>query len=257
MFYLTSNEFHSNSCKHCAPLFIIGEQAEMMPTVDDSNATLTFIKFQGRTYGITCKHVVEDLRNRIKEVEKSEDAFSYTFFIALKHRQIVQDCFVFPSGTLVSPEPDIAIRELHPGFPIHVGKLALDIGAHPIPPSSEVSFAVAAGFPDRLKTQNSVPLGYELTMPCVHAVAGTQPIHSHSFTLYSELQATPDIRDFSGMSGGPIYWSNETAYGLLGITYESSPLEGSNLPPASIYIKGHLADGETVERWVSHVPHLY
>ena len=64
----------------------------MMPTVDDSNATLTFIKFQGRTYGVTCKHVVENLRNRIKKADKPEDDLFYTFFIALKQRHVVQDC---------------------------------------------------------------------------------------------------------------------------------------------------------------------
>ena len=254
MTYTVSDEFGANACKHCASLFIIRQHVEMVPTVDDPSATLTFIKFHGRTYGVTCKHVVKSLRYEIK---KSGSEHSHTFFIALKRHHVVQDRFVVPPGDWVTPEPDIAIRELHPDFPAHVGKVALDVEANPVPPLPEVSFAVAVGFPDRLKTQTTGPLGYQLAMPCVHAVAENHSKAGPSFTLFSELPATPGIRDLSGMSGGPIYWSDETAYGLLGITYESSPLEGSISGSSSVHIKGHHADLETFERWVSHVPHLY
>lgn len=254
MTYTVSDEFEANACKHCAPLFIIRQHVEMAPTVDDPSATLTFIKFKGRTYGITCKHVVTILRDQLK---KSGSAFSHTFFIALKRHHVVQDRFVIPPGDWVISEPDIAIRELNPDFPAYVGKVALDIDANPVPPLSEVSFAVAVGFPDRLKTPIPAPLGYQLAMPCVHAVAENHSKSGPSFTLFSELQATPNIRDLSGMSGGPIYWSDEAAYGLLGITYESSPPEGSISGSASVHIKGHVADRETIEEWVSHVPQPY
>lgn len=226
----------------------------MAPTADDPSATLTFIRFRGRTYGITCKHVVTNLRERI---EKSGSALSHTFFIALKRHQVVQDRFYFPPGDWVTPEPDIAIRELNPDFPAHVGKVALDIEANPALGLSAVSFAVAVGFPDRLKTQTLGPFGYQLAMPCVQAVAENRSKFGPSFTLFSELDATPSIRDLSGMSGGPIYWSNKAAYGLLGITYESSPIEKQVSGAASVLIKGHLADRETIERWVSSVPYLY
>jgi hypothetical protein len=253
MAYTISEEFGANACKHCAPLFIVRQHIEVAPRAEDPSATLTFIKFQGRTYGITCKHVVTTLRDRIKE---SGSEFSHTFFIALKRHHVVQDRFFIPPGDWVTPEPDIAIRELIPDFPAHVGKIALDIDANPVPALSEVSFAIAVGFPDRLKTQTPSSLGYQLAMPCVHAVADNISKAGPSFTLFSELQATPNIRDLSGMSGGPIYWSDQAAYGLLGITYESSPLEDSLSGTASVHIKGHLADREAVERWVSHVPHL-
>lgn len=254
MAHTVSDEFSTYACKHCAPLFIIRQHALMVPTATDSSATLTFIKFQGRTYGITCKHVVTSLRNQIR---KSGSEFSHTLFIALKRHHVVQDRFFMPPGDWVTPGPDIAIRELNPDFPAHVGKVALDIDANPVPGLHEVSFAVAVGFPDRLKAQTPAPFGYQLAMPCVQAVADNHSKTGPSFTLFSELQATPNIRDLSGMSGGPIYWSNATAYGLLGITYESSPLEGSVSGAASVHIKGHLADREAIGRWVSHVPHLY
>ena len=253
MTYTVSDEFSANACKHCAPMFIIPHNLDMAPTADDPSATLTFIKFQDRTYGVTCKHVVTALRNMIKATGIDN---SHTFFIALKRHHFVQDRFCIPPGDWVTPEPDIAVRELHPDFPAHVGKVALDIDANPVPSLNRVSFAVAVGFPDRLKTQIPASSGYQLAMPCVHAVAENHSKVGPSFTLFSELQATPSIRDLSGMSGGPIYWSDDTAYGLLGITYESSPLDGSVSGASSVHIKGHLADRETIERWVSHVPHL-
>jgi len=226
----------------------------MAPTANDPSATLTFIRFRGCTFGITCKHVVESLRSRIQE---SNNQFSHSFFIALKKHQIVQDRFHIPSGDWITPEPDIAIRELHPDFPAHVGKSALDIEVCVVPPLSEISFAVAVGFPDRMKGQIQNELGYRLSMPCVHVVADNMSSQGPSFSLFSELESTPAIRDLSGLSGGPIYWSNESKYGLLGITYESSPLDGALAGGAAIYIKGHLADLSTIERWTNQVPRLY
>lgn len=254
MTYMVSDNFSSNACKHCAPMFIIKQNLAMAPTADDPSATLTFVRFQGRTYGITCKHVLTNLRERIQE---SGNEFSHTFFIALKQHHVVQDRFFVPPRDLINPEPDIAIRELHPDFPAHVGKLAIDIEANPVPLLSDVTFAVAVGFPDRLKTQSKAQVGYQLAMPCVHVVADNHSKVGPSFTLFSELQHTPGIRDLSGMSGGPIYWSDGVSYGLLGITYESSPLEGALTGSKSVHIKGHLADREMIERWVSNVPHLY
>ena len=254
MAHTVSDEFLAKACKHCAPLFIIRQHVNMAPTAEDPSATLTFIKFQGRTYGITCKHVLSILRDRIT-ISGSES--SHTFFVALNQHKVLQDRFIVPPGDWVTPEPDIAIREIDPNFPAYVGKVALDIDANPVPVLSEVSFAVVVGFPDRLKTQTAFPIGYQIAMPCVHAVADNHSDVGPSFTLFSELLATPNIRDLSGMSGGPIYWSDETSYGLLGITYESSPLENSLSGTASVHIKGHLADRNTIAQWVSHVSPLY
>ena len=254
MAYVVSDEFLSNACKHCAPLFIIRHQVEMAPKADDPSATITFIRFRERTFGITCKHVVKMLQGRIKE---SGNPFSHTFFIALKKHHVVQDRFLVPPGDWITPEPDIAIRELHPDFAEYVGKSALDVQTCVVPPLSAVAFAVAVGFPDRLKEQISEGPGYRLSMLCVHAVAENRSTQGHSFSLFSELESTPAIRDLSGLSGGPIYWSNESEYGLLGITYESSPLEGALAGSAAIHIKGHLADLATIERWTSQVPRLY
>jgi hypothetical protein len=254
MVYTVSDDLSDNACKHCAPMFIIQQHIPMAPTSNDPSATLTFIRFRGRTFGVTCKHVVELLRNYIKE---SGNQFSHTFFIPLKKHHMVQDRFVIPAGDWITPEPDIAIRELDPEFPEYVGKSALDIEACVVPPLSEVTFAIAAGFSDRMKEQIQEGLGYRISMPCVHAAAENRSDQGHSFSLFSELESTPAIRYLSGLSGGPIYWSNECAYGLLGITYESSPLEGALAGGAAIHIKGHLADISTFERWASQVPKLY
>lgn len=251
--YIVSDEFGANACKHCASLFIIKQHVLIAPTEDDKSATITFIRFKGRTFGITCKHVVQLLRGRIAE---SKNEFSHTFFIALKKHHVVHDRFIIPPSDWVTPEPDIAICELDSEFPLHVGKSALDIEKCVVPPLKNIKFAIAVGFPDRLKEQIPEGLGYRLSMPCVHAVAENQSTEGPSFSLYSELESTPAIRDLSGFSGGPIYWSDETNYGLLGITYESPSLD-SLAGPNAIHIRGHLVDHETLERWVAHVPRLF
>jgi len=100
MIYAVSDDFNANACKHCAPMLIIQQRVGMVPTANDPSATLTFIRFRERTFGVTCKHVVESLRNLIKE---SGNQFSHTFFIALKQHHMVQDRFVFPAGDWNTP----------------------------------------------------------------------------------------------------------------------------------------------------------
>lgn len=252
--YTVCDELVANACMHCAPMFIIEHRVGATPVANDPNATLTFIRFQGRTFGITCKHVVDSLQGRLKA---SGNRFSHTLFIALQERVIVQDRFVIPSGDWMLPAPDIAIRELRPDFPAYVGKSALDIEACAVPPLSEVAAGIAVGFPDRATEGRAEGTGYRLSMPCVHAVGENRSAEGPSFSLYSDLDSTPEIRDLSGMSGGPIYWSNEERYGLLGITYESAPLADALGGHASVHIKGQHVDLATIESWVDQVPSLF
>lgn len=93
MSYIVSDELYDKACKFCAPLLIVKNQPRIEATANDPNATITFIKFQDRTFGITCKHVVEEaLWDKIRKFGES----SYTFFIGLKTHHVVQDKFVFP-----------------------------------------------------------------------------------------------------------------------------------------------------------------
>jgi hypothetical protein len=247
--FVLCDDLAINGCKHCATLFIVDQRARLAPQVDDSSATITFVRFKGRTFGITCKHVVESLRNRIVG---SNNEGSHVFMLDLRKRLIVVDRFIFPRGDWISPAPDIAIRELRPNLPEYIGKVTLDVEKVSVPPLRDIKFAVAVGFPDKLKEKRSDALGDRIAMPCVHALAENISSDGSSFSLRSELKDTPGVRDLSGLSGGPIYWTDANNYGLLGITYESAPMD-TFAGSAAVHIIGHLADLETMERWTTQV----
>jgi hypothetical protein len=133
------------------------------------------------------------------------------------------DRFVQPHAQFGDSAPDIAIREINPDHVAHVGKEAMDLDAMTEAPEN-MCHAYAVGFPEKLKYHryDNQP-GYRVSLPQVEILAELQGRPHRRFTMFSELQkSAPDI-DYSGMSGGPIFWSTEDAYGILGIIYEGGP----------------------------------
>ena len=54
------------------------------------------------------------------------------------------------------------------------------------------------------------------------------------------------------MSGGPIFWSTDAHYGILGIVYEG----GAGSDNSSIYVYGELATPRVIRAWISQCPPL-
>ena len=62
----------------------------------------------------------------------------------------------------------------------------------------------------------------------------------------------PAQEDYSGMSGGPIFWSTEDSYGIFGIIYEGGV--GSELANGkSVHIYGEHANKDEILKWISQV----
>ena len=95
-------------------------------------------------------------------------------------------------------------------------------------------------------------MGYRVSMPHVAIVTPLENIPTRRFTLYGELPKRPDHVDYSGMSGGPIFWSSAESYGILGLIYEggigSEASEG-----ATIYVYGEVATPEAIQGWIDQV----
>jgi hypothetical protein len=88
------------------------------------NGTLTFVKSGGRTYGITCQHVVQHYRDVLAA---SGEPGSHTMRTMLNGFHVVIDRFVQPQVQFGNPAPDIAIREINPDHIAHIGKEAMDL----------------------------------------------------------------------------------------------------------------------------------
>lgn len=253
------DQLRDNPAIHCATLAITqnvltgqGWPKFAEPEAALRNGTLTFVKSAGRTYAITCQHVVQHYRSVLSG---SGQEFSHSMRTMINGFYHVQDRFIQPHAQHGDPSPDIAIREINPAHIAHIGKQPLDLDALSEPPEN-IRHAYAVGFPEALKYNKHDAgdrFGYRVSMPQVEILAEISRRPDRRFTMFSELvKPAPDI-DYSGMSGGPIFWSTDDEYGLLGIVYEGGPGQGNG----SIYVHGELATPEIIRTWIAQCPPRY
>ncbi len=216
------------------------------PKASLRNGTLTFVRSGGRTFGITCQHVIDAYRRIIAE---NDGQFTHSMRTMLNGFYVVIDRFVRPTPQLGDPELDIAIREVDPAFPAALGKQCLEIDAMSEPPV-DLAYAFAVGFPETLKYEIHEGHQYKVSMPQMEIVAELSGCPDRRFVMASQLEEDLPHLNFSGMSGGPIFWSTADEFGLLGITYEGGP--GSFGPSVRIY--GELATPNIVRGWLDQVP---
>jgi hypothetical protein len=215
------------------------------------NGTLTFIKLGNRVFGITCWHVIEYFR---KQLADSGSQLSHSMRTMLNGFYVVIDRFIRPAPSLGMPDLDIAIREFSPDFVTKLGKVPFDLDLNFSIEPNHIEFAYAIGYPESLKYKRDYDgFSYRISMPHVEILAEISTFPEQRFQLFSELDAAPQNVDYSGMSGGPIFWSTEKAYGLLGIVYEGGTGSGFS-DNKSIHVFGELATPAIVKDWIKQLP---
>lgn len=132
---------------------------------------------------------------------------------------VVLDRFIQPDPPLGEKPPDIAIRELSPDFARALGKEEIDLDNAAEP--RDIRIGLAVGFPENLKRRLDEDDGYRVVMPQCEVTSELTHLSDRRFTLFSEVQSEAvKNKEFSGMSGGPIFWSSEDQFGIYGIVYE-------------------------------------
>ena len=219
------------ACRHCATIGRFKFRTEMLrgvlPTADEPTATVTFVSFEGRTYAVTANHVIETFENLSKR-----DGVSFEgYFCPAKPGIAILGPFVRPPEDFQGRRPDVAISIIDPRLPPHIGKEAfvIDPQGDAIFP---VSHAMATGFPTTSKLDHDDGMGARLRMQCVQALAeGVGSTGGDQVQFFSELEKEPTTGSLSGMSGGPVMWSSEEKFGLLGFVKEAmdtKPKEGED-----------------------------
>lgn len=256
MKFSVCDALEENPARFCAALAVV-------PTVDAQpwlpqftkpseahrSGTLTFIRSGGRSFGITCWHVVEALR------QANATGNQHLLRTMLNGFYVVHDRFIQPSPSFGSASLDVAIRELHPDFAKALGKEELPLDEMP-ELTSEVRFGYAVGFPENLKRRLEEDGGYRISMPQCSVLAEINRQPNQRFTLYSQVRRESVAHEqFSGMSGGPIFWSDENRFGIFGIVYEGDA-KSSSEDTADIYVFGELATPDTIRGWIKEVPAL-
>lgn len=227
-----------------------------VPVAESETATLTFIAYQGNTYAVTARHVIKALDNLA-----TKNGRRFAGYMCLQSPGIgICGPFLTPPRQLLEPEPDIAICPVNKNLPASIGKIPFEIRSQD-DAKWPVTHALAVGFPTLEKHDSRDEEGWtRLTIPCVYAVAEglNSSGRSDQVQFHSALSSAPSVVSLSGMSGGPVFWSDGTYRGLIGFVKEAldiTPKEGSETfytDPKVNFICERI-DYEIIERWLKFV----
>jgi hypothetical protein len=247
-----------NACLYCALIGRLKYREELLrgvlPTEMEPTATVTFIRIDGNTYAVTAAHVI----SIFEELRASDGTPSEGYFCPARPGVAILGPFIRPLEDALGHRPDIAICPVDSSLPSYIGKQAFVV-RRGNEPSFPISHAMATGFPTASKFDVVEAGAVRLRMQCVDAVAeGVGSVDNNDqVQFFSEIGEAPEIHSLSGMSGGPVFWSTETTFGLLGFIKEAMgpPADGED----SIYERPRVhfvcqrASFDMLEVWTKFV----
>jgi hypothetical protein len=254
---MDAKERSAQIVKHCMPLYIGGRYLMGGHGAETTSATVTFVKYQGIEYAVTCEHV-------------SREAYSTDRTTARIHfgRTVVQlDQFDQRGMTRLLKSVDgdrpvdVSICRLGAKYVEQMSansdkpRVPIDLDSFQEVEWSREMFALAAGYPDKAKYETSETVSapmVEVTAPVVSGGGSAE-----TFTLHAQLE-TPSSYGFSGMSGGPVFLIKDGgAVSPLWIIFEGSPSQlGTELPrdgflgENDVLIRAHRLTPSIFERWL-------
>jgi len=88
----------------------------------------------------------------------------------------------------------------------------------------------------------------------VHAIAEGvgSSADSDQVQFYSEVRRDKISGDVNGMSGGPVFWSDGEAYGLLGFVKDAMAELDGNSEMARVHFICQRADYDTFAAWAAY-----
>lgn len=196
-----------------------GLERHMVPDPAVDTATVTFIRVHGKTYACTAFHVIEFFQRSAES-----EGIRFEGYMCLQQPGVmIGGPFIRAPREYPFSDPDVAICPVHEDLPARIGKVAFEVL-----PSGDatwpVSHAIGFGFPTLEKRDVEDDAGsLRMGLSCVHVVAEglSSPGTSDQIQFHSELIEKPSVRSLSGMSGGPVFWSDGNRHGLVGLIKEA------------------------------------
>jgi len=239
----TSNDFLT--WKFCAPIFITNQfgtffdqDADLLSSENSlpktRNGTLTFIEHEKKVYGITCRHVIDQLdkanaiiKKNFREKHKIDNVpleALFHLFIPnqLKQLHVASHFINIPGDEFTGEYPDISIAQINPNILKEIGREPIALSETPnIITQNQPGFCgIATGYPEQkrnIKPSNSKQGLNDLAISVMVACAPFNIFNDRSIQLFAEIEDDPDLDNLSGMSGGPIFWSTQNDWGFAGI----------------------------------------
>lgn len=237
-----------SACKYAATLaaYPCDLSRGFVPAEDEPTGTVTFLEIEGKTYALTAKHVVDVLNDRCMKLGIPEGSF---FAPKDPGLQIQGPFLVPPRNAAARSDPDVALRPVDSRLPGHIGKGAFVVSQSNCAPQGFLH-GRAVGFPSMLKKDTEDNGSMYSAMQCVHAIAKRVHQSADQTIFRSEIPKPYDIASLSGMSGGPVFWSDEHNFGIAGIIIESiDPAPGSFFDAPMVHFIAHSLDYETLVSW--------
>jgi len=243
---LLNNKKEIVTWKYCAPAFIastfvgtvIADEEKLIFKNYDKDSvrsgTLTFMSFKGEVFAITSNHVIESLEKK-QSAWKLEQLEKYGYeppmeglelFIPIENNQYHFNYkFTSVPGDYDGIQPDIAIARVN----LHSIKR---LGREPIMLCEKINIpetGIASGYPEE---QRDIREGENLNTfspKFVTCTASLQVTGNGELLLQDPIESHNGVDNLSGMSGGPIIWSDEKNFGIAGVVKKGldiQPKEG-------------------------------
>jgi hypothetical protein len=250
--------FVNNPSLGFMPIDVLSENPNLI-----RSGTLTLVQTNNRYFAITCDHVIKILEeeNRkkmdewvelgyVEEERAREYPYAHFKLYCITNTYIDLSSFTFKQPFAQYPEsqPDIRIAEITEEVLTKMIKKAINLDKNSVVPNN-LTFGIAVGFPETLKAKREVGGGHVFSMPNLEVTAQLHSQPQGRFNLHSKVKEEID-RNFSGMSGGPIFWHQGRGYNILGIVFESPNNNHSTFEKNEIMIRGEYASPETIKGWV-------
>lgn len=252
---MNDRERSAQIVRHCIPIYIGGKYLQDGHSAATTSATGTFIRFKGVDYAVTCGHV-------------SQEAYATERSTARMHlgRSVIQFDSFEDVGSIRSlrdvggeSSVDISICRLGPNYVEDMSrrnglrKAPIDLSACPEINWTNAKWALAAGFPDRAKSESdglvSAPM-VEVIAEIVSRIGCNEKFALHA--------ACASPYGLSGMSGGPIFLINEDGtISPIGIIFEGNPSIINVQRPCDAFLRndevlilGQLLTPVVFEKWL-------
>ena len=271
--------------RFCAPIFVADEfglllgdptaRNELSDTANIRNGTLTFVSVAGHIYGLTCRHVIEELERR-KDAKRNENQEKYgivtpdevlaKLYVPMGNRHIhVNSKFhVVPGDTFTGHSQDVAIARLSPHLIEVLNKFPVNSCRATLPENLDIEglCGIATGYPEanrRVAPRNELLNDFHIST--MYAYAAFNRLDHSGVRMFGELDQRPDGDNLSGMSGGPIFWSHGDDWGFAGIVYNGRDIIGTEdaqansfLTNPTIWIDGEAISDEKLKEWIKIIP---
>jgi hypothetical protein len=255
---------------YCAPIFIAStfsgtlwvKDEHLAPEKINDNTlrsgTITFIRYKGNCYALTCKHVIESLEKRQQEW-KDEQLEKYKFTPPMEGIGLYtpvennQYHFNYKFTKIDDPDIDLAIARINPSSFKRLGRSAITLAKKVKLPET----GIASGYPEEQRVIKTGKHTNTFSPKFVVCIATLQESMNGNLYIQDSITDHGNVDVLSGMSGGPLIWSDLKHYGIAGIIksgYDIQPKTDGLTSEDSIFIHAERISPELFEKWLEKVP---